>query len=159
MMHPDLQPIVEGLRDAGLTIGFAESCTGGRLAADLTTVPGSSRVVAGSLVCYQVAIKQRLLNMHWVTEENVVSQKVAQTMAESVRDVLSVDVGVSTTGYLDGDHPEAYFAVKSLDFSVSTHLLFPPSSPRGNNREVLIRAVMETLTRYAKRPEGPRESR
>jgi len=156
MLHPDLSLIINGLKDQGLRIGFAESCTGGRLAADLTTVPGSSLVVAGSLVCYQIDIKQRLLDMYWVNEDNVVSEKTATAMAESARSVLEVDIAVATTGYLDGDNPEAHWALhaphlKSGAINMHRHLTFPKASPRENNREVVIRSVMEALTIFGKK--------
>ena len=155
MLHPDLAFIVDGLRARKLRIGFAESCTGGRLSADLTTVPGSSLVVAGSLVCYQVEVKQRILDMYWVTEENVVSEKVARKMAESATDLLEVDIGVATTGYLDGDHPEVYWAIyapalKNREIRGTQHMVFPKTSSRTVNREHVIHAVMGMLTTLVK---------
>jgi len=155
-LHPDLAAIIKGLRDQELTVGFAESCTGGRLAADLTTVPGSSQVVAGSLVCYQIGVKQRLLDMPWVTEDNVVSEKAAEAMARAVRNVLKVDIGVATTGYLDGGTGVAYWAIDASTLSsgpirMSRHLVFPHASPRENNREIVVRSVMEALTIFGKK--------
>ena len=53
-LHAD---IIGVIRARNFTIAFAESCTGGRLSADLTTVPGSSDVVTDSAVCYQTRTK------------------------------------------------------------------------------------------------------
>lgn len=156
MLHPDLSLIINGLQDQKLSVGFAESCTGGRLSADLTTVPGSSLVVIGSLVCYQTEVKRRLLDMPWVSEDNVVSQKTAEAMAKSAHSILKADIGVATTGYLDGDKPEAHWALHASHLKTGAiymhrHIVFPPASPRKNNREVLIQSVMEALTIFGKK--------
>jgi hypothetical protein len=77
-------------------------------------------------------------------------------MAESARSLLEVDIGVGTTGYLDGDKPEAYWAIfaphlKSGVGSMARHLVFPQASPRENNREIIIQSVMEALTIFGKK--------
>lgn len=156
--HRDVPAIIHGLRDGGLTIAFAESCTGGRLAADLTTVPGSSDVVVGSAVCYQLRAKREILGLGYVTEDNVVSERTATDMALRAREMFGADVGVATTGWLDGQRRAFWAAagpLKNPDGTphVHAHLLeFPAESPRDNNREIVIRAVMESLTIFAKEP-------
>lgn len=156
LLNPKLKDIVDGLRDARLTIAFAESCTGGRLAADLTTVPGSSDVMVGSAVCYQVRAKQKVLGLTHVTEENVVSEETAKKMARSCRNLFGAHVGVGTTGVLDGDDPHAFFAISkpapagTLVSPVTwvckaSYVNFKTSSERDINREILVRAVTNAL--------------
>jgi nicotinamide-nucleotide amidase len=84
----------------GLTLATAESCTGGLVAARLTSVPGSSDVFLGSVVSYADAVKvdeldvpEELLRAH-----GAVSREVARSMAHGVRERLRVDVSVSVTG-------------------------------------------------------------
>jgi competence/damage-inducible protein CinA-like protein len=87
-------------RERGLTLGAAESCTGGLVGQLLTAVPGSSEVFAGSVVAYANEVKAGLLG---VSEEaleryGAVSAEVAAAMAEGARNALGVDVAVADTG-------------------------------------------------------------
>jgi competence/damage-inducible protein CinA-like protein len=84
------------LKDRGWRIGTAESMTGGMVAARLTQLPGSSEYFAGGVVPYDSRLKQSLLGVQEIDE--VVNEKTARAMAEGVRDLLGVDVGVSVTG-------------------------------------------------------------
>ena len=92
--------VLDELRDRGLTLGTAESCTGGLVAARLTDVPGSSDVFLGGIVSYSNEVKARELD---VPEEllgtyGAVSPEVARAMAHGARARLGVDVAVSVTG-------------------------------------------------------------
>ena len=89
-------------RRAGLTLGCAESCTGGLVSGSLTAVPGSSDVVRGGVVSYAVDVKRSVLG---VADEvlddpalGAVSAECAEQMAEGARRVLGCDVAVSVTG-------------------------------------------------------------
>ena len=79
----------------GLTLGLAESVTGGLVAARLTAVPGASDVFRGSVVSYASEVKFDLLG---VPEGPVVSEAAAMAMAEGARRVLGADVGLALTG-------------------------------------------------------------
>jgi nicotinamide-nucleotide amidase len=84
----------------GLTIGTAESCTGGMVAARLTAVPGSSDAFRGSIVAYANELKEASLGVpaELIAEHGAVSAEVAEAMARGVRKQLGVDVGVAVTG-------------------------------------------------------------
>jgi competence/damage-inducible protein CinA-like protein len=84
----------------GLTLGTAESCTGGMVAARLTSVPGSSAVFRGSVIAYADDVKEQGLGVpgHLIATRGAVSAEVAAAMAEGVRERLGVDVGVAVTG-------------------------------------------------------------
>jgi nicotinamide-nucleotide amidase len=84
------------LRNQELTIATAESMTGGLVAAALTSIPGSSDVVRGGLVAYDVGLKERLLGVADVAQ--VVTAEVAERMAIGARDLLGADVVVAVTG-------------------------------------------------------------
>ena len=97
----DLAAVVHDACNAhGLTIGVAESCTGGLLGARLTSIPGSSSVVTGGVIAYSNAVTQALLGVGTETLERhgAVSEQVAVEMAGGVRNRLAVDVGASITG-------------------------------------------------------------
>lgn len=92
------------LGSLGLTIGTAESMTGGLVAAALTSVPGSSEMVRGGLVAYHTDLKHKLLGVTDVSQ--VVDIDTAEQMARGARDLLGVDVAVSVTGSAGPDPME-----------------------------------------------------
>ena len=96
------------LRERGLTLGSAESCTGGLIAKRMTDLPGSSAVFRGGVVSYTNAVKEGVLGVpHALLEEHgAVSEPVARAMAEGARRVLGCDIAVSTTGVAGPDSDE-----------------------------------------------------
>ena len=86
--------------ERGLTLAAAESCTGGLVAARLTSVPGSSEVFRGGLVAYADDVKQAELGVpaELLRRHGAVSAEVAAAMAAGARERLQADVAVSTTG-------------------------------------------------------------
>ena len=89
----------EGL-GAGLTVGTAESCTGGLVAGSITAVPGSSAAIRGGVVSYAIPVKHAVLGVSQevIDGVGVVSAECAAQMAEGARRVLACDVAVSVTG-------------------------------------------------------------
>ena len=87
--------VIDMLRDRGLSLGIAESLTGGLMGTRFTSVPGASDVFRGSIVSYASDVKFSLLG---VPEGPVVSAQAAQAMAEGARRALGADVGLATTG-------------------------------------------------------------
>ncbi len=83
------------LVERGLTLGLAESLTGGLVASRLVSVAGAGDWLRGSVVAYDSAVKRRLLG---VGEGPVVSEEAALAMAEGARRVLGADVGLGVTG-------------------------------------------------------------
>lgn len=79
----------------GLTLGLAESVTGGLVASRLVNVAGSSAWFRGSVVSYASEVKRDLLG---VPDGPVVSERAARAMAEGACKVLGADVGLSVTG-------------------------------------------------------------
>lgn len=82
------------------TIATAESCTGGSIAALLSSVPGSSAYFKGSIVSYATEIKSEILNISpdLINEFSVVSAEVASAMALSVKQLIKTDYAIATTG-------------------------------------------------------------
>jgi nicotinamide-nucleotide amidase len=83
-----------------LTIGFAESCTGGLCASRITDVAGSSAVFLGSIVSYANSVKENALQVKTQTliDHGVVSLETAHEMAKGAREKLQVDIAIATTG-------------------------------------------------------------
>jgi PncC family amidohydrolase len=88
------------LRQRGLKLAAAESCTGGLLADHVTDVPGSSDYFIGGVVSYSYEAKVALLHVSWDTLRlhGAVSRETAVEMARGVRTNLGADIGVSVTG-------------------------------------------------------------
>jgi PncC family amidohydrolase len=84
----------------GLSLATAESCTGGNVAARLTSVPGSSLYFMGGLVAYDNDVKSRLLQVsaEVLSQFGAVSPECAREMAEGARALFDADFSVSTTG-------------------------------------------------------------
>lgn len=91
---------IEFLRDKGLTLACAESCTGGLVSKRITDIPGCSDVFVGSCITYSNEAKIKLLGVKAETLQTwgAVSEQTATEMARGVRMVLGTDIGVSVTG-------------------------------------------------------------
>ncbi|MDP6966385.1 MAG: competence/damage-inducible protein A [Candidatus Marinimicrobia bacterium] len=98
------------LREKGLTIAVAESCTGGLLGDRFTNVPGSSVYFLGGVVSYSNEAKMNLLGVQndTLVEHGAVSEETAVEMAQGVRQLFQADTGISVTGISgpDGGTPE-----------------------------------------------------
>ena len=92
--------IVENAIQNQLSIGTAESFTGGGIAKKLTSVPGASKIFRGGLVAYHTSVKVSLLKVDpsEIKQHSVVSKEVAETMAIGARQKLQCDIAVATTG-------------------------------------------------------------
>jgi nicotinamide-nucleotide amidase len=88
------------LAEAGATLATAESLTGGRLAAAVTSVPGASASYLGGFVTYATELKEALLGVPGtlVEQYGVVSGECARAMAEGCRAVTGASYAVATTG-------------------------------------------------------------
>lgn len=87
--------VLDMLRERGLSLGVAESLTGGLMGSRFTSVPGASDVFRGGVISYASDVKFSLLG---VPEGPVVSADAARAMAEGARRVLGADVALATTG-------------------------------------------------------------
>jgi nicotinamide-nucleotide amidase len=98
------------LKERGLTIALAESCTGGLIGHRITNVPGSSTYLKGGIVAYANEVKQQSLVVRAETLEvhGAVSEETAVEMATGARRVLGSDIGLAVTGVAgpEGGTPE-----------------------------------------------------
>lgn len=88
------------LKEKHLTMATAESCTGGGIAALVTSVSGSSSYFNGGIVAYQNEVKEQILKVHSETIEkyNVVSAQTVEEMAKGAMKALHADCAVATSG-------------------------------------------------------------
>ncbi|MHC4592965.1 MAG: CinA family protein, partial [Planctomycetota bacterium] len=94
------EALAEQLGRHGLTIGLAESVTGGLMGHMLVDVPGISRHLLADVVAYSDEVKVRQLGVprELIEEHGAVSPEVAESMASGVCAAVGSDVGISTTG-------------------------------------------------------------
>jgi nicotinamide-nucleotide amidase len=92
--------IQQVLYDNGETLGTAESCTGGRIAEAIISVPGASNYFKGGIISYTNEIKEKLLHVsHEVLEtQTAVCEEVAKEMVIGACEALNCDYAVSATG-------------------------------------------------------------
>ena len=93
------------LKEKGLTLGTAESCTGGLVAKYMTDLPGSSAVFRGGVVSYTDGVKANVLGVprDLLDRYGAVSPQVAEAMARGAKAALGCDIAVSVTGIAGPD--------------------------------------------------------
>ncbi|MDR6526244.1 nicotinamide-nucleotide amidase [Chryseobacterium rhizosphaerae] len=126
--------LAEMLTDRKLTISTAESCTGGGLAKMITSVSGSSRYFLGGVVAYATEKKVKILNVSQETidQYTVVSEEVAQEMAEGVQKLFDSHISLSTTGVAGPGKGEdgkevgtVFYTIRINDQEVTSKLYMP----------------------------------
>lgn len=137
------------LTGRGLTVGSAESLTGGGVAAALTSVPGSSAYFQGGVVAYSNQLKVELLGvpLEIIQEFGAVSEECARTMAEGLRRKLNVRAAVATTGIAGPDGATAAKPVGLVWVAASTgHRTLTVKNVFPGDREAVTRAsVVQAL--------------
>jgi nicotinamide-nucleotide amidase len=105
---PIQQVLGDLLKEKGLTLSLAESCTGGYISHLLTLVKGASDFYKGSIVSYLIEVKENVLGVDvgTVKQYGAVSEQVATQMAGGVRSMLKTNYSLSITGILDKDPVE-----------------------------------------------------
>ncbi len=88
------------LTQTNKTIATAESCTGGKIAHIISSIPGASKYFIGSIIAYSTQIKIDVLGLskEIITENSVVSSEVAKMMAINVQKIMKTDYAIATTG-------------------------------------------------------------
>jgi nicotinamide-nucleotide amidase len=141
--------IANRLLDRKLTLGLAESLTGGLIASRLVNVAGASKWFRGGVVSYASEVKFDVLG---VLEGPVVSEAAALAMAKGARRVLGADIGLSVTGVAgpdaqDGQKPGTVFvglATPTMEHVTALHL--PGDRPRVRSYSAI--SALDILRRH-----------
>jgi nicotinamide-nucleotide amidase len=135
------------LREQGLTLGLAESCTGGLMAKMVTSVPGSSAYFQGSVVAYANEVKERLLGVapETLSDFGAVSEETAAAMADGARQATGADIGVAITGIAgpDGGTPDK--PVGTVCFGLATPMGSFQQTHRFSGKRALVQAKAATM--------------
>ena len=116
------QVVAQQLVSRSKTIAIAESCTGGALVARFTQHPGASQFLKGSSVTYATQSKIDVLSVREETikKHSVVSEAVAQEMAQRVRVLYKSDLGIATTGNAGPTKGDANVAIGTVYIGIAT---------------------------------------
>ena len=137
------------LTDQGKTLAIAESCTGGRIAEQLTSNSGASSYFKGSIVSYATSSKIDILNIdpELIQKHSVVSNEIAMAMAESVKQLFNTDYAISTTGNAGPTKGEADADVGTVYIGIATPTrVYSEEFHLGNHRtKVITKAVNKAL--------------
>ena len=155
--------IVRALTARGLTLGTAESCTGGGIADQIVSVAGASGAFRGGIVAYANDVKTALLDVpeRTLAEFGAVSEETATAMARGARRRLGVDAAIATTGVAgpEGGTPEkpvglVWYALSFGGDEIETRRLTFPGS-RSDIRERATVAALGLLWRRLERDVKP----
>ncbi|HSD13412.1 MAG TPA: competence/damage-inducible protein A [Flavobacterium sp.] len=108
--------------EKGLTVSTAESCTGGKIAATLTSVSGSSNYFKGSVVSYATETKVKVLEISqkMIDDYSVVSKEVAEAMALNIQKIMKTDYAIATTGNAGPNKGDADAEVGTVIVAMAT---------------------------------------
>jgi PncC family amidohydrolase len=143
------------LRERGLTLALAESCTGGLLASLVTDVAGSSDYFLGSAVTYANSAKESILGVQPETlaAYGAVSPQAAEEMAQGARRLFGADLAVAVTGIAGpaGALPDkpvglVYLHLSAPDAEVGQRHVW--SSDRAGNKQLSAEAALRMLVSY-----------
>ncbi len=127
------------------TIATAESCTGGRIAQQLTSVPGASAYFKGSVVSYATETKIEVLKVpkELIQEHSVVSEEVAIAMAQNVQSLMDTDFAIATTGNAGPTKGESDAEVGTVCIGIATpNGSFAQQFMMGNHRDRIIQKAV-----------------
>jgi nicotinamide-nucleotide amidase len=140
------------LSETNRTLAVAESCTGGLLGGEFTTIPGSSIYFLGGIIAYSNNIKENILNVRHDTlvSYGAVSKDTAHEMAANVRQLFGSDYGISITGIAgpDGGTPEkpvgtVWIGISSENTTMTERYTF--DTDRDINRQRAVGTALNLL--------------
>lgn len=145
------------LKQSGLTIATAESCTGGSIAQKLTSVEGASGYFKGSAVTYATESKVNILGVQQQTIDtfSVVSEEVAREMAVGAKRIYQADLAISTTGNAGPLKGDGYAQVGTVCIAFAFNnkvesFTFNFGQPRNKVIQAAVEKVWLILYKYLK---------
>ena len=141
--------VLQMLRDRGLTLGLAESVTGGLVSGRLTNIAGASDVLRGGVVSYASEVKFDVLG---VSKGPVVSPEAAVEMAVGAQRVLGADLGLSLTGVAgpaeqEGQRPGTLCIGVALPSGVTASSVVQLPGARDQMRQLSVISALDFLRR------------
>jgi PncC family amidohydrolase len=147
------EQIGEWLRQRGLRLAVAESCTGGLIGHRITNIAGSSTYFIGGVTSYAYEAKVRLLGVRWeiLEKHGAVSRDTVLEMARGVRNVLAADIGIAVSGIAGpgGGTPEKPVGTAWIGLSTPDHEHAWLYQFQGDRMQIKEQAAEQALSRLA----------
>jgi nicotinamide-nucleotide amidase len=138
----------------GKSLAVAESCTGGKIAENITAYDGASAYFKGGIVAYATEIKTGVLKVapKLISDHSVVSFQVAEAMAQNVKKVFNSDYGIATTGNAGPSKGESDAEIGTVCIAIATpEGVFSQEFNFGKQRlRVVQKAVTMAFTLFQK---------
>ena len=144
-----------------LSIATAESCTGGLLAALLSSTPGAGHVYRGSVITYSNGSKSKLLDVSedLLDGDGAVSDATARAMATSVQEATGADIAIGITGVssrpVEGKEPGLTYIAVALPGALTRVRRLDGDHGPGRNQERAVRAAIELASTVLHEGPGP----
>nr|WP_299001005.1 competence/damage-inducible protein A [uncultured Allomuricauda sp.] len=130
------------LTEKGMTLATAESFTGGKIAEELTSIPGASSYFKGTIVGYATETKINLLGVpaEIIEKHSVVSEEVALIMARNAKSILDTDFAIATTGNAGPSKGDSDEDIGTVFLAISTpKSTYAEKFIMGNHRERIVK--------------------
>jgi len=127
------------------TLSTAESCTGGKIAEQLTANSGASAYFKGSVVSYATEAKVNVLRIpkEIIDKHSVVSLEVAEAMAKSVKQIFNTDYAIATTGNAGPTKGDSDVEVGTVCIAIATpNTIISSTFNMGNHRTKVVNKTM-----------------
>ncbi|MEM9077378.1 MAG: competence/damage-inducible protein A [Bacteroidota bacterium] len=134
--------VADLMTNKGMTLATAESFTGGKIAEELTSMPGASAYFKGTVVSYATETKIKLLGVPkgLVEKHSVVSEEVVIEMARNAKSMLDADFAVATTGNAGPSKGDSDEDIGTVFIAISTpERTFAEKFMMGNHRERIVK--------------------
>jgi len=146
---PTAAILIERLRERGLTMATAESCTGGNIAHEITLIAGASDVMAGGIVAYSNSVKSGLLGVDpdLIAAFGAVSIPAAEAMASGACLATGADIAIATSGIAGpgGGTPDKPVGTVCVAVASPSGLISTTLHLHGTRQRIIERATSEAL--------------
>ncbi|MCK4613504.1 MAG: CinA family protein [Thermoplasmata archaeon] len=152
LLIDEIGDAARALKLSGTTIAVAESCTGGLISHKLTNINGSSDFFLLGLVAYTNQAKRNMLQVKAGTlkKHGAVSPEVAREMAEGISRLADSDIGISITGFADGERAgEVYLGIHDRKSDATEIKNFRLVGGRENIKEQAAMIAIEEISRIS----------
>jgi nicotinamide-nucleotide amidase len=137
------------LKEKGLTLSTAESCTGGLIGKELTDIPGSSSVFMGGIIAYSNDVKVRILRVpqNILEKHGAVSEECAKAMAVGACNILHTKCSLSVTGVAgpDGGTEEKPVGTVCIAYCIANNVVTKKYDFAGDREAIRVRTMKTAL--------------
>ncbi|KUO52253.1 MAG: damage-inducible protein CinA [Desulfitibacter sp. BRH_c19] len=145
----NLESLVKQLKGNNIKVAVAESCTGGLLAAELTSIPGSSEFFEIGLITYSNEAKINLLGVKnsTIQQYGAVSENTAKEMALRIRDIANAHIGIAITGIAGpgGGSKDKPVGLVYIGIAMENNILIYKHLFAGNRKNIRKQSVSSAI--------------